>query len=137
MQLIYPSGEPVMKGDRTRYHGEPSEVEFIADGTDPETDWFVQRLGVGCTITVSKNSSIGSGLRMPPPITTHAYSCARGDDSQGSLAAAARASRSRRRRGVAGWGRHRLRLATADVPRRDVVLSRRVARIHTQRRRGG
>lgn len=40
-----------MKGDRILYHGEPGEVEFIADGTDPETDWFVKELGVGVMVT--------------------------------------------------------------------------------------
>lgn len=50
MPLTYLSGETVMKGDRILYHGQPDEVEFIADGTDPETDWFVKECGVGIMI---------------------------------------------------------------------------------------
>jgi hypothetical protein len=50
MPLSYVSGEPVMKGDRILYHGDPDEVDFIADGTDPEADSFVQTLGVGIMI---------------------------------------------------------------------------------------
>ena len=51
MSLTYLSGEAVMKGDRILYHGEPGEVEFIADGTDAETDWFVKELRVGVMVT--------------------------------------------------------------------------------------
>ena len=57
MQLTYLSGEPVMKGDRILFHGDPGEVEFIADGTDPETDWFVKELGVGCMVTAKGQGS--------------------------------------------------------------------------------
>ena len=46
-----------MKGDRILYHGEPGEVEFIADGTDPETDWFVKELGVGVMVTDKESGS--------------------------------------------------------------------------------
>ena len=58
MPLAYLSGEPVMKGDRIRYHGEPGEVEFIADGTDPETGWYAQQFGVGCMITATRFGSV-------------------------------------------------------------------------------
>jgi hypothetical protein len=51
MPLRYQSGELVMKGDRILYHGEPGEVEFIADAADPDTDWFVEQFGGGCMIT--------------------------------------------------------------------------------------
>ena len=50
MPLKYLSGELVLKGDRILYHCDPDEVDFIADGTDPETDWFVQEFGVGIMI---------------------------------------------------------------------------------------
>jgi hypothetical protein len=61
MRLTYLSGEPVMKGDRILYHGEPDEVEFIADGTDPETDCFVKELGTGIMIkTCSTYTGPGS-----------------------------------------------------------------------------
>jgi hypothetical protein len=50
MPLTYLSGEPVMKGDRIRYHGEPGEVEFIAEAGDPDNSWYVENFGEGCMI---------------------------------------------------------------------------------------
>jgi hypothetical protein len=40
----YQSGEEIRKGDRVLFHGEPGEIEFVADSLvrDPETEWFVQ-----------------------------------------------------------------------------------------------
>ena len=45
----YMSGELVRKGDRIRYHGEPGEIEFVADRLtgNQETDWFVEEFGGG------------------------------------------------------------------------------------------
>jgi hypothetical protein len=58
MPLTYVSGEPVMKGDRIRYHGEPGEVEFIAEGNDPDTAWYVENFGEGCMITAAGFGSV-------------------------------------------------------------------------------
>ena len=46
-----------MKGDRILFHGDPGEVEFIADETGPETDWFAKELGVGCMVTAKGQGS--------------------------------------------------------------------------------
>ena len=40
-----------MKGDRVLFHGEPGEIEFIADAEDPGSDWFVTEFGGGCMIS--------------------------------------------------------------------------------------
>jgi len=58
MPLTYPSGEPVMKGDRIRYHGEPGQVEFIADAADPDTAWYVAEFGGGCMIAAEGFGSV-------------------------------------------------------------------------------
>jgi len=56
MAFTYQSGEEIKKGDRVIYHGEPGEIEFVADPLikDPETDWYVQELGGGIMIIESK-----------------------------------------------------------------------------------
>lgn len=46
-----------MRGDRVLYHGEPGEIEFVADGTDAETDWFVTTMGIGCMVTAKSCGS--------------------------------------------------------------------------------
>jgi hypothetical protein len=51
MSLNYSTGEPVLKGDHIRYHGEVGEVEFLAEGGDPETSDLVAQFGVGYMIT--------------------------------------------------------------------------------------
>jgi hypothetical protein len=45
--LKYQSGEEIRKGDRVLFHGEPGEIEFIADPLvkDPESDWYVHEYG--------------------------------------------------------------------------------------------
>jgi hypothetical protein len=50
MPFTYLSGQPVLKGDRIRYHGEPGEVEFIAEVGDPDTSDLVEQSGGGCMI---------------------------------------------------------------------------------------
>ena len=39
--LKYQSGEQIAKGDRVLFHGEPGEIELVADplANDPETEW--------------------------------------------------------------------------------------------------
>jgi hypothetical protein len=38
------------------FHGEPGEIEFVADPliSDPETDWYVERYGGGVMIIEPK-----------------------------------------------------------------------------------
>jgi hypothetical protein len=47
MPLRYSTGEEIQSGDRIVYHGEPSQVEFIAERGDPETGWYVEEFGGG------------------------------------------------------------------------------------------
>ena len=52
MSLTYTIGEEIRKGDRVLFHGEPGEIELVADPvvSDPETDWYVQEHGGGVMI---------------------------------------------------------------------------------------
>jgi hypothetical protein len=54
--FLYPSGEPIQKGDRIRYADGDGVVEFVADRdvADPETEWFVEEHGGGCMILTEK-----------------------------------------------------------------------------------
>jgi hypothetical protein len=58
MPFSYLSGEPVMMGDRIRYHGEPGEIEFIAEASDPDTADFVEQFGGGCMIMATGFGSV-------------------------------------------------------------------------------
>ena len=52
MTFRYQSGEEIRKGDRVRFHGNPSEIELVAfDANDPEHAWFVQEEGGGVMIS--------------------------------------------------------------------------------------
>ncbi len=39
------------------FHGEPGEIEFVADGlvADPEMDWYVKELGPGVMVREPKH----------------------------------------------------------------------------------
>ena len=50
MSLMYISGAEIRAGDRILYHGEPAQVEFVAQRGDPATDWYVDQFGGGCMI---------------------------------------------------------------------------------------
>jgi hypothetical protein len=52
----YQSGEEIKKGDRVIFHGEPGEIEFVADKLtgDPAIDWYVQEYGGGVMIVERK-----------------------------------------------------------------------------------
>jgi len=52
----YQSGEEIQKGDRVLLHGEPGEIEFVADKLvgDPARDWYVQELGGGVMVIEPK-----------------------------------------------------------------------------------
>jgi hypothetical protein len=58
MVLTYPSGEPVLKGDRIRYADKPGFVEFVADAADLETAWYVEEFGGGCMINAEGFGSV-------------------------------------------------------------------------------
>jgi hypothetical protein len=52
----YQSGAEIKKGDRVLFHGEPCEIEFVADPlvNDPETKWYVQEEGGGVMVVEPK-----------------------------------------------------------------------------------
>ena len=56
MPLTYMTGQEIRKGDRVLFHGEPGEIELVADPLvpDPETDWYVQEYGGGVMILEPK-----------------------------------------------------------------------------------
>lgn len=54
MAFTYLSGQLVMTGDRIRYHGEPGEVEFIAEAGDPDVSDLVEQVGGRCMIIAAK-----------------------------------------------------------------------------------
>ena len=45
-----------MKGDRVLFHGEPGQIELVADPlvTDPETAWYVKEYGGGAMVVEPK-----------------------------------------------------------------------------------
>ena len=47
LAFTYQSGEEIKKGDRVLFHGEPGEIEFVADTLigDPAMDWYVEEHG--------------------------------------------------------------------------------------------
>jgi len=56
MPLKYQSGEEIRKGDRVMFHGEPGEIEFVADRLvgDPALDWHVNESGPGVMVLEPK-----------------------------------------------------------------------------------
>jgi hypothetical protein len=56
MPFTYQSGEEVKKGDRVLFHGEPGEIEFVADGliADPAMDYYVEEHGGGVMVIEPK-----------------------------------------------------------------------------------
>ncbi len=57
MALAFMTGEEIRKGDRVLFHGEPGEIELVADPLvpDPETDWYVREYGGGVMILEPKH----------------------------------------------------------------------------------
>lgn len=47
--MKYQSGEEIRKGDKVLFHGEPGEIEFVADKLvgDPAMDWHMREQGPG------------------------------------------------------------------------------------------
>jgi len=54
VRLFYQSGEQIKPGDQVRLHGEPGEIEFVADPDDDPNDWHVEEYGGGIMIIESK-----------------------------------------------------------------------------------
>jgi len=54
MPFFYSSGEDIRKGDRVLVHGEPGEIEFVADPVLNPEDWYVKALGGGIMILEPK-----------------------------------------------------------------------------------
>ena len=50
MPFFYSSGEEIRKGDRVLLHGEPGEIELIADPAESPADWFVKNQGGGIMV---------------------------------------------------------------------------------------
>jgi hypothetical protein len=52
MPFTYQSGEEIQKGDCVLFHGEPGEIEFVADARigDPAMDWYVEEHDVGTNL---------------------------------------------------------------------------------------
>jgi hypothetical protein len=57
LPFVYQTGQEIRKGDRVIFHGEPGEIEFVADPdvSDPEIDWYVQEYGGGVMILEPKH----------------------------------------------------------------------------------
>ena len=57
MPFFYQSGEAINMGDRVKYHGEPGEVEFVAEKIvgDDAIDWYVREQGGGVMILEPKH----------------------------------------------------------------------------------
>jgi hypothetical protein len=79
MPLTYATGEEIRKGDRVLFHGEPGEIELVADSAvaDPETDWYVQEYGGGVMVLEPKN--FGRAFLPEPQTTEDLEFVARGD----------------------------------------------------------
>ena len=56
MPFKYQTGDEIKKGDRVFFHGEPGEIEFVADSLmkDPAINWYVQEYGGGVMILEPK-----------------------------------------------------------------------------------
>jgi hypothetical protein len=56
LPFTYQSGEEIKKGDRVLFHGEPGEIEFVADALigDPAMDGYVEEHGGGVMVIEPK-----------------------------------------------------------------------------------
>jgi hypothetical protein len=66
MPFLYSSGEEIRKGDRVLLHGEPGEVELVADPAESPDDWFVKHQGGGIMVLELK---VFGWLFIPEPET--------------------------------------------------------------------
>jgi hypothetical protein len=51
MPYFYASGDEIRQGDRITLHGEPGEIEFVADAATDPSDYFVREYGGGVMVT--------------------------------------------------------------------------------------
>ena len=54
MTFLYVSGEEIRTGDRVLLHGEPGEIEVVADRAQHPDDWLVKEHGGGVMIVEPK-----------------------------------------------------------------------------------
>jgi hypothetical protein len=54
MPFFYQSGEQARQGDRVRLHGEPGEIEFVADPVEHPGNWLIAEFGRGVMIVEPK-----------------------------------------------------------------------------------
>ena len=54
MPFFYQSGEEIKLGDRVLIHGEPEEIEVVADPVHDPNDWYVTEYGDGVMIVEPK-----------------------------------------------------------------------------------
>ncbi|HXA66987.1 MAG TPA: hypothetical protein VNV82_17650 [Bryobacteraceae bacterium] len=54
MRFVYESGEQIKKGDRVLLHGNPGEIEEIADPAKNPDDWLVKQYGGGVMVIEPK-----------------------------------------------------------------------------------
>jgi hypothetical protein len=54
--FTYHTGQEIRKGERVFYHGEPGEIEFVADPLveDVKTAWYVEEYGGGVMVIEPK-----------------------------------------------------------------------------------
>jgi hypothetical protein len=69
MPFFYSSGEEIRKGDRVLLHGEPGEIELVADPAESPDDWLVKKQGGGVMVLESTYSD-GFSFRRPRPTST-------------------------------------------------------------------
>jgi hypothetical protein len=71
VSLKYITGEQIRKGDRVLFHGEPGEIELVADPTiaGSEADWYVQEYCGGVTVLELQPKHFGR-VFLPEPQTT-------------------------------------------------------------------
>ena len=50
MPFFYSSGEEIRKGDRVLLHGEPGEIELVADPAESPDNWLVKEQGGGIMV---------------------------------------------------------------------------------------
>jgi len=68
MPFFYQSGEQIKAGDHVLLHGEPGEVEFVADPAVDPNDWYVKEHGGGVMIAEPK---VFGGLFINAPVSDY------------------------------------------------------------------
>jgi hypothetical protein len=66
--FFYQSGEEIELRDRVLLHGEPGEIEVVADATDDPNDWPVKEYRGGVMIVEPK---VFGRLFIPAPVSQY------------------------------------------------------------------